>query len=157
MLKDTLRSLRESKGLSQAKVADILGVSPAAYSTYEMGTRDVSSDKIVKLAEFYGVTTDYLYGIEDRNEDEISKKEKMFIKKYRKLDVHGKDMVDTVLNKEYDRSINLPNELKCPIVFERTYKIAARGHNDIKPGAKVTIGQMEQNAIDNFKKEDEDL
>ncbi len=78
--KDTLRSLRESKGLSQAKVADILGVSPAAYSTYEMGTRDVSSDKIVKLVEFYGITNDYLYGIEDRNNDKLSEKEKCLLK-----------------------------------------------------------------------------
>lgn len=103
MLKSILRELREQKGLPQSKIAEILGVSPAAYSTYEMGTRDVSSDKIVTLAKFYGVTTDYLYGIEDNSQSEISFDEQKHIKKYRVLDEHGKKVVDFILNEEYIR------------------------------------------------------
>lgn len=103
MLKTVLRELREQKGLPQSKIAEILGVSPAAYSTYEMGTRDVSSDKVVTLAKFYGVTTDYLYGIEDRSQSEISFEELKYIKKYRTLDEYGKQAVDSILNIEYNR------------------------------------------------------
>lgn len=102
MLKDRLRSLREQHDFSQAKLAEILGVSPAAYSTYEMGTRDVSSDKVVKLAKFYGVSTDYLYDIED-NQSGFDNLEITIIKKYRTLDGYGKKVVDSVLDIEYDR------------------------------------------------------
>ena len=69
MLNESLRRLREERGFSQAQIAEFLKISPSAYSTYETGTRDVSSDKIIKLSKFYGVTTDYLYGIEKTNED----------------------------------------------------------------------------------------
>lgn len=69
MLNESLRRIREERGFSQAQVAEYLNISPSAYSTYETGTRDVSSDKIIKLSKFYGVTTDYLYGIEKTNED----------------------------------------------------------------------------------------
>ncbi|MDE6150277.1 MAG: helix-turn-helix domain-containing protein [Ruminococcus sp.] len=103
MLKDVLRSLRESKRLSQADVAKNIGVSPAAYSTYETGTRDVSSDKIVKLAKFYGVTTDYLYEIEDLSSYDFNLNEKQLIKKYRTLDEYGKKTVDSALDIQYER------------------------------------------------------
>ena len=117
LLKDILRNLRESRGLAQSKIAELLDVSPAAYSTYEMGTRDVSSDKIVKLAKFYGVTTDYLYGIESDNEHNINVKEQMIIKKYRELDTHGKKIVDLVLDEEYERCTYVEEEDTITLPF----------------------------------------
>lgn len=103
MIKDKLRQLREQRDLSQAKLAEILGVSPAAYSTYEMGTRDISSDKVVKLAKFYNVTTDYLYGVDDTSSLEIDVAELSIIKKYRTLDGYGKKAVDDLLDTEAAR------------------------------------------------------
>lgn len=111
MLKDKLRILREQHELSQAKLAEVLGVSPAAYSTYEMGTRDVSSDKVVKLAKYYGVTTDYLYDIE-KTEEEFNSFERTMIKKYRTLDEYGKRMVDSALEIEYERCMDYGDSIK---------------------------------------------
>lgn len=135
MLKDVLRNLRESKNIPQSKVAEILNVSPAAYSTYEMGTRDVSSDKVVKLAKFYGVTTDYLYGIENDSECVITLEERGYLKKYRQLDDHGKDIIDTILDKEYERCreqsekiTQKPQQIKNGKMM--TEKIAAFGGNN---------------------------
>lgn len=133
MLKDVLRKIREQKGLPQSKIAEILGVSPAAYSTYEMGTRDVSSDKIVTLAKFYGVTTDYLYGIEENSKSEISMEERKHIKKYRALDSYGKKAIDDLLNTEYDRCINNSENNSNITVNEKTYpslKVALGGDNE---------------------------
>lgn len=64
MLKDTMKLLRESKRLTKKQVADAIGVTERAYITYEYGQRDVSTDTLQKLADFYGVTTDYLLGRE---------------------------------------------------------------------------------------------
>ena len=62
MLKDTMKALRESRKLTKKQVADAICVTERAYITYEYGQRDVSTDTLQKLADFYGVTTDYLLG-----------------------------------------------------------------------------------------------
>ena len=67
-----LKFLREEKGLFQSDIAKILGVSIAAVGFYENEKRDMSPDTIIKLAEYFGVTTDYLLGKSDiRNPEEI--------------------------------------------------------------------------------------
>lgn len=59
-----MKLLRESKKLTKKQVADAIGITERAYITYEYGQRDVSTDTLQKLANFYGVTTDYLLGRE---------------------------------------------------------------------------------------------
>lgn len=67
-----LKFLREEKGLFQSDIARILGVSIAAVGFYENEKRDMSPDTIIKLAEYFGVTTDYLLGKSDiRNPEEL--------------------------------------------------------------------------------------
>lgn len=67
-----LKLLREEKGLFQSDIAKILGVSVAAVGFYENEKRDMSPDTIIKLAEYFGVSTDYLLGKSDiRNPKEI--------------------------------------------------------------------------------------
>lgn len=91
MLKDTMKALRESKKLTKKQVADAICVTERAYITYEYGQRDVSTDTLQKLADFYGVTTDYLLGREPAPDDpivslcnalNISQEEKQFISNY---------------------------------------------------------------------------
>jgi transcriptional regulator with XRE-family HTH domain len=60
MLKDTLKSLRISKGLTKQEVAEGAGLTLRQYIAYEYGERDVSTETLVKLADFFKVTTDYL-------------------------------------------------------------------------------------------------
>jgi len=64
MLKDQLKKLRESRNLTKKQVADSIDVTERAYITYEYGQRDISTETLNKLADFYGVTTDYLLGRE---------------------------------------------------------------------------------------------
>jgi transcriptional regulator with XRE-family HTH domain len=58
-----LSSLRHKRGLSQKKVADELGISQALLSHYENGVREPKLEFVVKVSEYYGVTTDYLLGL----------------------------------------------------------------------------------------------
>lgn len=66
-----LKFLREEKGLFQSDIAKILGVSVAAVGFYENEKRDMSPDTIIKLAEYFGVSTDYLLGKSDIRNPEI--------------------------------------------------------------------------------------
>lgn len=65
MLKNQLKLLRERKKLTKKQVADAISVTERAYITYEYGQRDISTETLQKLADFYGVTTDYLLGRPD--------------------------------------------------------------------------------------------
>lgn len=60
-----LKFLREEKGLFQSDIAKVLGISVAAVGFYENEKRDMSPDTIIKLAEYFDVTTDYLLGKSD--------------------------------------------------------------------------------------------
>ncbi|MBO5098583.1 MAG: helix-turn-helix transcriptional regulator [Clostridia bacterium] len=55
-----IRDLREDKDLNQTQVAKILGMSQTGYSKYETGENDLPSAILIKLADFYGVSVDYI-------------------------------------------------------------------------------------------------
>ncbi|MBP0979230.1 MAG: helix-turn-helix transcriptional regulator [Oscillospiraceae bacterium] len=58
----TLTLLRKEKGLSQKSVANSLGISQALLSHYEKGVRECGLNFVVKCADFYNVSCDYLLG-----------------------------------------------------------------------------------------------
>ena len=55
-----LRDLREDKDLTQKQVAAMLGMSQTGYSKYETGENDIPTQVLIKLADFYKTTTDYI-------------------------------------------------------------------------------------------------
>ena len=57
-----IRDLREDKDLNQTKVADMLKMSQTGYSKYETGENDIPTQVLIKLADFYGVSIDYILG-----------------------------------------------------------------------------------------------
>ena len=57
-----LRDLREDKDMAQKEVAAILGIDQRVYSNYETGKRDIPIRHLVKLADFYKTSTDYILG-----------------------------------------------------------------------------------------------
>ena len=59
---ENIRSIRIDRGLTQDQVAKYLGISQNTYSQYEIGVLNYPVDAISKLADFYGVSTDYLLG-----------------------------------------------------------------------------------------------
>ena len=71
--KDILKALRKSKGFANAKdFCEISGISYNTYQNYETGKRLPTGDFLIKIADFYGVTTDYLLGHETQP-DELQK------------------------------------------------------------------------------------
>lgn len=60
--------LRKNKNLSQARLAERLGVSQTGYLKYETGKNDVPTDILRALAEFYDTSVDYMMGMTDVRE-----------------------------------------------------------------------------------------
>lgn len=55
-----IREMREDHDLTQEKVAQMLGMKQPQYFRYEQGYRDIPTDILIRLADIYGTTTDYL-------------------------------------------------------------------------------------------------
>lgn len=70
MINDRIRELRESTGMSARKFAETMGIKYTTYYGYETGAREPGSDFIVKFADYFGVTTDYILGIDAKKSPE---------------------------------------------------------------------------------------
>jgi transcriptional regulator with XRE-family HTH domain len=76
-LAEKLQLLRKQKDVSQLEVANYIGLTVGAYQNYENGRREANYETLTKLAKFFGVTTDYLLGLEEKK-DTIETIAKMF-------------------------------------------------------------------------------
>jgi transcriptional regulator with XRE-family HTH domain len=72
MFSERLKASRKSKGLTQKDLAAFLGISERGYQNYEMGKREPNLEVLKQLADFLGVTTDYLLGRSDSIEEDIN-------------------------------------------------------------------------------------
>lgn len=86
-----IKDIRVRKNLTQAEVANALGVSPVVYSRYETGARQPSIDIIVQLADFFCVTVDYLLGRQDVEDSTLSEYEIELLIASRKADERARD------------------------------------------------------------------
>ena len=62
--KQALKELRMAKGLSQKELAKETGLSLSVIGKWEIGLREPSGNTLIILAKYFGVTTDYLLGLE---------------------------------------------------------------------------------------------
>ena len=61
-----LRALRKEAGMTQTELARLLNISKSVVSYYELRERTPSPDVLIRLAEVFHITTDYLLGIEHK-------------------------------------------------------------------------------------------
>ena len=64
-LAERLRELRKERNLRQEHTAVALGISMSSYCLYEQGKREPTASVLCRMADYYGVTTDYLLGRSD--------------------------------------------------------------------------------------------
>ncbi len=57
-----IRDLREDADLTQTQVAEILGIRQTVYSRYERGFQTIPLEHLIRLADYYRVSVDYLLG-----------------------------------------------------------------------------------------------
>ena len=63
MIYQRIRDLREDRDLKQKDVANILNCSQQVYSNYELGQRDIPTEILIRLSQYYNVSVDYLLGL----------------------------------------------------------------------------------------------
>ena len=60
-MKNRLKDLREDNDLTQKDISKILHITQVAYSYYEIGKRSIPIELLIKLADYYNVSLDYIY------------------------------------------------------------------------------------------------
>lgn len=110
-LSNRLKERREQLGLTQGEVASLLGITPGAVGNYENGVSTPKADILFKVFDALKCDANYLFQDEMNNhtiEDSATPFEMdHLIKRYRDLDLHGKEMVDFTLQKEWERSTDI--------------------------------------------------
>lgn len=102
--KDILKELRRSKNLSAQQVANGCDMSLGVYKKYESGERGVGTPALLKLADFYDVSTDYLLGRPDAkppadpveeftDKVQMQEQEQIILKKWLALDEKQRQVV----------------------------------------------------------------
>lgn len=61
-----IRELREDNDKTQSEISEYLHMKQPQYHRYETGIRDIPSDILIKLADYYNVSTDYILGRTDK-------------------------------------------------------------------------------------------
>ena len=72
-LGEKLKELREEKELSQMKLSKLIGITQAAIARYELNITEPKASDIKKFCLFFGITSDYLIGLEDYNTNQPKK------------------------------------------------------------------------------------
>lgn len=112
-INDTLKKLRATKNLNQSEMADILEVSLSSYQKYEREKNSVmpSLDVLMKIADFYNVSIDYLLGRETGEA--------------KTLDKLGNEFNMSALEKEIlDNYLSLPKDMRRDLMefLQKSFK-----------------------------------
>ncbi|MCL1820081.1 MAG: helix-turn-helix domain-containing protein [Oscillospiraceae bacterium] len=100
MLQLRLLELRKRQGITQAEIAELLNITPQAYSLYENSKNNINNETLCFLADYYNVTTDYLLGRQEALPSFLSEEERGLVERYRALDTRGKQSVQNNMSFE---------------------------------------------------------
>lgn len=102
---------REKAGISQKELAKQLGVVPSRISNWETGANCPTIDILFEVCKILNVSINDIYGVYPDSKFVLKYEEQEMITKYRAIDEHGKELVSTILDKEYERSIDFSIQL----------------------------------------------
>lgn len=96
-----LKDLREDKDMKQWQIAEILGMKQEQYQRYESGKRETPINILIKLAEYYDTSLDYITGrTNDKNNTrsmKIDQDEKMLLDLFRRIPKKEKNIIIELL------------------------------------------------------------
>lgn len=100
---EILRRKRTEKGLTQKELGDLIGVTPVTIGNWERGIRQPAFDLLPELAYALETTIDSLFGEKSHFIAKRNDATDHLVEKYVALDAHGKHLVDTVCDIEFER------------------------------------------------------
>ena len=107
VIQERLRDLRDDSGLNLEQLSEATGLSKSALGNYESNEfKDISHYAIIKLAKFYGVTTDYLLGFSET-------------KKHSTDDINSLKLSDELIDILQQGEINIP--LFCELAAHKDF------------------------------------
>ena len=120
-----LKEARITSGMTQEELAIKIGVTKGAIANYENNVSHPKEEILYRLFDVLKVEPNFLFQDEvPCGTIKVTTSEMEILKKYRRLDASGRDMVDTVLDKEVER-LEAREKEAAPVYVEST--IAARG------------------------------
>lgn len=100
-----LKELRKSRRLTQAQVAIGIKCSTATYNRYENGFREPSMEVLERIADFYGVSMDYLFGRAPLTESALSEDEIALISAFRGVPQAFRDDITDFLRMKAEKKL----------------------------------------------------
>lgn len=97
-----LRQLRKDAKRTQQQMADVLGITQQAYAAYENDKSSPPKDVLEKIADFFGVTTDYLLGREGNTPTASSNSSLVIPEKYRDVLIACNEGADDLTQEDID-------------------------------------------------------
>lgn len=103
---EVLKGLRQERGITQREIALACGLTPTCICSLEQGTRNPTGSTVATLARFFGVSADYLLGLEndygvksvaEPMGEKLTASERELIAKYRKLSPDLKEMLNGII------------------------------------------------------------
>lgn len=101
-MNERLRELRMEIGKNQYEMAELLNITPSAYSLYERGKRQLNYENMLALADYFDVSLDYLFGRTEikKYPPSFTTADYQFLRQYKSLDERGRQTVRLLLNFE---------------------------------------------------------
>lgn len=108
--KDRLKERRENLNYSREELANMLNITASAVGNYETGVSFPKVDLLYKIFNCLDISPNFLFQDECKNQyNKFSTKELDILHKYNNLDKFGKNIIDSVLNIEFERCLNISN------------------------------------------------
>lgn len=139
-----IKLAREKSGKKQQECADELGVTLRAWQTYEQGVREPKFELLIKIADMFGVTTDYLLGRETGEPETLDKLEREF-----NMSALEKEILDNYLSLPKDMRSDLMEFLQKSVkkVMEKSESVQSNAQadsNQVPSTDTYTCGELEE-------------
>lgn len=117
-IKDRIRQLRQEKNWSQTQLAQKMGIHQKQVSAYERGRNTPSTEVLIKLADIFDVSLDYLAFEAEDKPAKVDIKDRELLRKFEEIDKLSdkdkgtiKDILDTFILKNKFQGLAVPKEL----------------------------------------------
>jgi transcriptional regulator with XRE-family HTH domain len=117
-IKDRIRQLRQEKNWSQTQLAQKMGIHQKQVSAYERGRNTPSTEVLIKLADIFDVSLDYLAFEAEDMPAKVDIKDRELLRKFEEIDKLSdkdkgtiKDILDTFILKNKFQNLAVPKEL----------------------------------------------
>lgn len=130
-----LKEVRKSAGLTQKKVAAVVGVNQNTYSYWENGKTRIDSESLAKLSKLFGVTTDFLLGkapckttVDSVNDKPaVRSDEEKLLGVYNSLDQESKTQLMSVAYLIMSKSLEAQGVNVQQLIEQQLHKIQEKG------------------------------